>query len=66
MVQVLEEFQNIFGPELKGDKRVNELLNEVDALVLPFQEVTFNPFSISKKANWKSIIQDFENTIKVS
>ncbi|XP_043967273.1 dynein axonemal heavy chain 10 [Gambusia affinis] len=62
--QVLEEFNNVFGPELKGDRRVNELLKEVDELVLPFQEVTFNPFSISKKASWRMIIQDFENTIE--
>ncbi|KAM4746443.1 dynein axonemal heavy chain 10 [Anableps anableps] len=62
--QVLEEFQNIFGPELKGDRRVDELLHEVSELVLPFQEVTFNAFSISQKFNWKIIIKDFENTIK--
>uniref|UniRef100_A0A3B3TNK4 Dynein axonemal heavy chain 10 n=1 Tax=Poecilia latipinna TaxID=48699 RepID=A0A3B3TNK4_9TELE len=63
--QVLEEFNNVFGPELKGDRRVHELLKEVDDLVLPFQDITFNPFSISKKANWKAIIQDFETTIQV-
>uniref|UniRef100_A0A3P9QEA0 Dynein heavy chain tail domain-containing protein n=1 Tax=Poecilia reticulata TaxID=8081 RepID=A0A3P9QEA0_POERE len=63
--QVLEEFNNVFGPELKGDRRVHDLLKEVDDLVLPFQEITFNPFSISKKANWKDIIQDFETTIEV-
>uniref|UniRef100_A0A3Q2PNV9 Dynein axonemal heavy chain 10 n=1 Tax=Fundulus heteroclitus TaxID=8078 RepID=A0A3Q2PNV9_FUNHE len=62
--QVLEEFHNIFGPELKGDKRVHKVLNNVDDLVLPFQDVNFNPFSISKKNNWKMIVQEFENTIK--
>ncbi|KAK5620023.1 Dynein heavy chain 10, axonemal [Crenichthys baileyi] len=62
--QVLEEFHNIFRPELKGDKRVNEVLKKVDDLVLPFQEVTFNPFSVSMKTSWKIILQDFENTSK--
>ncbi|MEQ2198526.1 hypothetical protein XENOCAPTIV_014134, partial [Xenoophorus captivus] len=62
--QVLEEFHNIFGPELKGDKRVNEVLKKVDDLVLPFQEVTFNPFSVSVKTSWKIILQDFENISK--
>ena len=42
--QVLEEFYNIFGPELKavtGDpKRIEEVLVRVDALVTPLEEVT--------------------------
>ena len=41
--QVLEEFYNIFGPELKavtGDpKRIEEVLVRVDALVVPLEEV---------------------------
>lgn len=42
--QVLEEFYNIFGPELKavtGDpKRIEDVLKRVDALVKPIEEVT--------------------------
>lgn len=42
--QVLEEFYNIFGPELKavtGDpKRIEDVLTRVDALVTPLEEVT--------------------------
>ena len=41
--QVIEEFYNIFGPELKavtGDPRhVEETLKRVDALVKPIEEV---------------------------
>ena len=43
ILQVLEEFYNIFGPELKavtGDpKRIEEVLVRVDALVTPLEEV---------------------------
>lgn len=41
--QVLEEFYNIFGPELKsvtGDpKRIEDVVKRVDALVQPIEEV---------------------------
>ena len=43
VAQVLEEFYNIFGPELKsvtGDpKRIEDVLKRVDALVKPIEEV---------------------------
>jgi len=41
--QVIEEFYNIFGPELKavtGDPRhIEDVLKRVDALVKPIEEV---------------------------
>jgi len=41
---VVEEFYNIFGPELKavtGDPRhIEDVLKRVDALVKPIEEVT--------------------------
>ena len=41
---MLEEFYNIFGPELKavtGDpKRIEDVLKRVDALVKPIEEVS--------------------------
>ena len=43
-VQVLEEFYNIFGPELKavvGDpKKIEDVVKRVDALVKPIEEVS--------------------------
>ncbi|XP_024136867.1 dynein heavy chain 10, axonemal isoform X4 [Oryzias melastigma] len=62
--QVLEELYNIFSPELKGMKGIDEVIRRVDGLVLPFQEVTFNPFRISNKSNWKTIMKDFNITVK--
>lgn len=69
-MQILEEFYNIFGPELKsvtGDpKRIDEVLCRVDSLVLPIEEVSFSPFNICKMSSWKTIMQDFDTTVQVS
>lgn len=68
--QTVEEFYNIFGPELKsvtGDpKRIDEVRCRVDGLVLPIEEVTFNPFNISKMRSWKMVMRDFDTTVQVS
>ena len=44
----MEEFFNIFGPELKsvtGDpKRIDDVLARVESLVTPFEKVTLYPF----------------------
>lgn len=41
--QILEEFYNIFGPELKAvtseTKKIEEVLQRVDALVQPLKDV---------------------------
>ncbi|KAM3867513.1 dynein axonemal heavy chain 10 [Diretmus argenteus] len=68
VLQVLEEFHNIFGPELKamtGDvKRIDDMLRWVDNLVVPFEEVSFDPFSICKTSSWEMIVQDFNTNVK--
>ena len=49
----MEEFYNIFGPELKsvtGDpKRIDDVLARVESLVTPFEKVTIfsNIFSVT-------------------
>jgi len=49
--QVVEEFYNIFGPELKsvtGDaRRIEDVLQRVDALVKPIEEVTDARYPLS-------------------
>ncbi|XP_076006843.1 dynein axonemal heavy chain 10 [Genypterus blacodes] len=68
VLQILEEFHNIFGPELRtvtGDpKRIDEVLHRVDSLVLPIEGVDFDPFSICKMSSWKMIMQDFNTTVQ--
>lgn len=69
-LQILEEFHNIFGPELKGvtgdPKRIDEVLCRVNGLVLPIEDVSFNPFNISKISSWKRIMRVFDITVQVS
>ncbi|KAM9858629.1 dynein axonemal heavy chain 10 [Aulostomus maculatus] len=68
VLQILEEFHNIFGPELKGvtgdPKRIDEVLCSVENLVLPIEEVPFDPFNICKMSSWKMIMQDFNSTVQ--
>ncbi|XP_074640231.1 dynein axonemal heavy chain 10-like [Tubulanus polymorphus] len=68
VAQVLEEFYNIFGPELKavtGDpKRIEDVLKRVDALVRPLEEVSFDPFNIRHQASWKSVMDWFYREVE--
>ncbi|CAL8343019.1 unnamed protein product [Lota lota] len=67
VLQTLEEFSNIFGPELKavtGDpKRIDDVLRRVDRLVVPIQEVSFDPFSTQKRTPWNIIMRDFDTKV---
>lgn len=67
--QTLEEFYNIFGPELKGvtgdPKCIDEVLSRVDSLVVSIEKFGFDLFDISKMSTWKGIMQDFNTTVQV-
>uniref|UniRef100_A0A8C1QBG0 Dynein heavy chain 10, axonemal-like n=1 Tax=Cyprinus carpio TaxID=7962 RepID=A0A8C1QBG0_CYPCA len=68
ILQTLDEFYIIFGPELKavtGDpKRIDEVLHRVDCLVEPIEEVSFDPFDIRKMSNWKMVMQEFRTEVQ--
>ena len=68
--QVMEEFYNIFGPELKavtGDpKRIDDVLCRVDSLVTPMENLTFDPFSIKSSQYWKYVMDDFKVEVLAS
>ncbi|KAM5191717.1 dynein axonemal heavy chain 10 [Mantella aurantiaca] len=68
ILQVLEEFYNIFGAELKavtGDpKRIDDVLNRVDGLIKPMENLTFDPFSIKHAQQWKLVMEDFKNEVQ--
>ncbi|KAG5280454.1 hypothetical protein AALO_G00060150 [Alosa alosa] len=68
ILQILEEFYNIFGPELKavtGDpKRIDDVLRWVDSLVVPIEELNFDPFNIRKMGSWKMVMQDFKTKVQ--
>ncbi|KAF1596613.1 Dynein heavy chain 10, axonemal, partial [Eudyptes moseleyi] len=66
---IIEEFYNIFGPELKtvtGDpKRIDDLLRAVKGLTSPVEELTFDPFSIKSAHDWKLIMEEFKEEVSV-
>lgn len=64
-MQVLQELHNFFGPELKDVKENDDILTRVDGLVLPFEEITFNPFNSFEKSSWQKMMQDFDSKVKV-
>jgi dynein heavy chain len=66
----LEEFYNIFGPELKavtGDpKRIDDVLGRVDSLVTPMESLSFDPFCITSSQYWKYVMDDFKIEVLAS
>uniref|UniRef100_A0A8C6ZHZ5 Dynein axonemal heavy chain 10 n=1 Tax=Nothoprocta perdicaria TaxID=30464 RepID=A0A8C6ZHZ5_NOTPE len=69
-LQVIEEFYNIFGPELKavtGDpKRIDDVLRRVDGLTNPMEQLTFDPFSIKCAHQWRFVMEEFKEGVLVS
>ncbi|KAM6052185.1 dynein axonemal heavy chain 10 [Chlamydotis macqueenii] len=67
ILQIIEEFYNIFCPELKvvtGDpKRIDHLVRGVNGLTSPMEELTFDPFSISSAQDWKLIMAEFKEEV---
>ncbi|XP_014674920.1 PREDICTED: dynein heavy chain 10, axonemal-like [Priapulus caudatus] len=67
IAQVMEEFYNIFGPELKavtGDPvRIDNVLKRVDALVRPIEEVGFDPFQHANEYKWRAIMDWFKREV---
>ncbi|XP_010134250.1 PREDICTED: dynein heavy chain 10, axonemal, partial [Buceros rhinoceros silvestris] len=69
VLQVVEEFYNVFGPELKavtGDpERIDDLLRAVNGLTSHLEELTFDPFSIKSAYEWKLIMEEFREEVSV-
>ncbi|KFO03959.1 Dynein heavy chain 10, axonemal, partial [Balearica regulorum gibbericeps] len=69
ILQITEEFYNIFSPELKtvtGDpKRIDDLVRGVNELTSPMEELTFDPFSIKSAHDWKVIMEEFKEEVSV-
>ncbi|NXI97836.1 DYH10 protein, partial [Psophia crepitans] len=69
ILQVTEEFYNLFSPELKtvtGDpKSIDDLVRRVNGLTSPMEELTFDPFSIKSAHDWKVIMEEFKEEVLV-
>ena len=69
ILQTIEEFHNIFGPELKavtGDPdRIEGVLMRVDSLVLNIETVRFDPYNPSNRHEWKNVMGRFQREVKL-
>ncbi|XP_031448519.1 dynein heavy chain 10, axonemal isoform X3 [Phasianus colchicus] len=69
ILQVTEEFYNVFGSELKavtGDpKHVDDLLRRVGELTRPMEELAFDPFSLESAPDWKLIMEEFKAEVSI-
>ncbi|NXP14261.1 DYH10 protein, partial [Thinocorus orbignyianus] len=69
MLQVIEEFYNIIGPELKtvtgNPERIDNLLRAVNGLTSPVEGLTFDPFSIENARDWKLVVEEFKEEVSV-
>ncbi|ORX45970.1 hypothetical protein BCR36DRAFT_332447 [Piromyces finnis] len=68
--EVMEQFYNIFGPELKavtGDpQKIDEVLRRVEGLIVPFETIQFDMFSNKYQTIWKGLMIKFrEQIIKI-
>ncbi|XP_051490092.1 dynein axonemal heavy chain 10 [Apus apus] len=69
VLQVIEEFHNIFIPQLKivteDLKRIDDLVRQVNELTSPLEELTFDIFSIESTRDWKLIMEEFKEEVSV-
>ncbi|XP_078277210.1 LOW QUALITY PROTEIN: dynein axonemal heavy chain 10 [Rhinoraja longicauda] len=68
ILQTREEFYNIFGPELKavtGDpKRIDDVVQRVNDLVVPIMELSFDMFNIRHTQMWRVVMEDFYTQVQ--
>lgn len=67
--QIVEEFRNIFGPELKAvtgnSDGIEAMLQKVNTLMLDIETVRFDPFDPSQRQNWTSKMDRFQQEVKL-
>jgi dynein heavy chain len=67
VAEVLLQFQNILGPELKavtGDSRaIDESLTRVNSLTVAFETVPFDIFDRRFQASWESVMHRFREDV---
>ncbi|NWZ81496.1 DYH10 protein, partial [Poecile atricapillus] len=67
--QVTEELYNIFIPELitvtENPKGVDELRREVNIIISPMEDLTFDPFSMESARDWAFVMEEFREDVTV-
>ncbi|XP_058707745.1 dynein axonemal heavy chain 10 [Poecile atricapillus] len=65
--QVTEELYNIFIPELitvtENPKGVDELRREVNIIISPMEDLTFDPFSMESARDWAFVMEEFREDV---
>ncbi|KYN43305.1 Dynein heavy chain 10, axonemal, partial [Trachymyrmex septentrionalis] len=63
IASVLQDFYNIFGPDLKSiindPAQIDAVVKQVDALIVPIEEADFDIFNVFNKENWEALIAWF-------
>ncbi|NXW70037.1 DYH10 protein, partial [Hirundo rustica] len=67
--QVTEELYNIFIPELttvtENPKAIDELWREVNIIISPMEDLTFDPFSMETARDWAFVMEEFREDVMV-
>ncbi|TPP59989.1 Dynein heavy chain 10 axonemal [Fasciola gigantica] len=67
VASVLQAFSNIFGPELKSvtrePKRIDDVSQRVQELLLPFKKIDFEPHLIENKQLWAELMTRFREQV---
>ncbi|KAJ3091388.1 Dynein heavy chain 10, axonemal [Quaeritorhiza haematococci] len=67
IAEVMEQFYNIFGAQLKavtGDpQRIDEVIKRVDALVVPFEQFPYDIFAKKHQTAWEALMTRFREQI---
>ncbi|NWU42747.1 DYH10 protein, partial [Hylia prasina] len=67
--QVTEELYNIFIPELttvtENPKAIDELRREVNIIISPMEDLTFDPFSMETARDWAFVLEEFREDVIV-
>ncbi|NXR24934.1 DYH10 protein, partial [Cinclus mexicanus] len=67
--QVTEELHNMFIPELitvsENPKGVDELQREVNIVISPMEDLTFDPFSMESARDWAFVMEEFREDVTV-
>uniref|UniRef100_A0A8B9JEG5 Dynein axonemal heavy chain 10 n=1 Tax=Astyanax mexicanus TaxID=7994 RepID=A0A8B9JEG5_ASTMX len=65
----LDEFYNVFGSEMRAvtrdSRRIDDVVRWVDSVVVPIEELNFDPFDIRKTGSWKMVMKDFRIKVEV-
>lgn len=63
IANVLQDFYNIFGHELKSiindPAQIDAVIKRVDALIVPIEQADFDIYNVFNKANWEAMIAWF-------